>query len=121
MIFTSAISAIPQDLEDSALIDGASRFQYLHYVLLPLLKVPIASLTVIMLPAFWNQFLEGYVYLDMNNTTVLPLIQGISGQFSTNYQMIYTGVFVSVVPLVCVYLIFRQFFIRGVMAGAVKG
>ncbi len=121
MIFTSAISAIPQDLEDSALIDGASRFQYFRHILLPLLRVPIASLTVIMLPVFWNQFLEGYVYLDFANSTVLPLIQGISGQFSTNYQMIYTGVFVSVLPLVLVYLIFRRFFIRGVMAGAIKG
>jgi ABC-type glycerol-3-phosphate transport system permease component len=121
MIFTAAISAIPRDLEDAALIDGASRFDYFRYVMLPLLRVPIASLTVIMLPAFWNQFLEGYVYLDSANTTVLPLIQGISGQFSTNYQMIYTGVFVSILPLVLVYLAFRQFFIRGVMAGAVKG
>jgi raffinose/stachyose/melibiose transport system permease protein len=121
MIFTSAISAFPQDLEDSALIDGASRFQYFRYVLLPLLKVPTASLIVIMLPAFWNQFLEGYVYLDSSNTTVLPLIMAVSSEFTTNYAMIYTGVFVSILPLVIVYLIFRRLFIRGVMAGAVKG
>jgi ABC-type glycerol-3-phosphate transport system permease component len=121
MIFTAAISAIPQDLEDSAMIDGASRFDYFRYVLLPLLRVPIASLTVIMLPFFWNQFLEGYVYLDSGNTTVLPLVMAVSSEFTTNYQMIYTGVFVSIIPLVCVYLIFRRLFIRGVMAGAVKG
>ncbi len=121
MIFTAAISAIPQDLEESSMIDGASRFQYFRYVLLPLLKVPIASLTVIMLPALWNQFLEGYVYLDTSNTTVLPLVMAVSSEFTTNYQMIYTGVFVSILPLVAVYLIFRRLFIRGVMAGAVKG
>ena len=121
MIFTAAISAIPQDLEESATIDGASRFQYFRYVMLPLLKVPIASLTVIMLPALWNQFLEGYVYLDSGNTTVLPLVMAVGSEFTTNYQMIYTGVFVSIIPLVCVYLIFRRLFIRGVMSGAVKG
>jgi ABC-type glycerol-3-phosphate transport system permease component len=121
MIFVAAISAIPRDLEDSAMMDGASRMQYVRYVLLPLLKVPIVSLVVIQLPLFYNQFLEPYVYLDPANTTLLPFIQNTSGQFSTNFQVIYSGIFASVVPLIVIYLIFRRFFVEGVMAGAVKG
>jgi ABC-type glycerol-3-phosphate transport system permease component len=121
MIFTSAISAIPQDLEDSAYIDGASSLQYIRHILLPLLKVPIISLIVIQLPAVYNQFLEPYVYLDPANSTLLPLMQTVAGQFSTNYQVIYACVFASVIPLVIVYIIFRRFFVEGVMAGAIKG
>lgn len=121
MIFTSAIGAIPRDLEESAIIDGASRLQYVRYVLLPLLKVPIVSLVVIMLPLFYNQFLEPYVYLDPTNSTLLPFIQSTSGQFSTNFQVIYSAIFGSVLPLVLVYLMFRRFFVEGVMAGAIKG
>jgi ABC-type glycerol-3-phosphate transport system permease component len=121
MIFVAAISMIPRDLEDSAMIDGASRLQYVRYVLLPLLKVPIISLVVIMLPMFYNQFLEPYVYLDPSNSTLLPFIQSTSGQFSTNFQVIYSGIFASVVPLIVIYLIFRRFFVEGVMAGAIKG
>jgi ABC-type glycerol-3-phosphate transport system permease component len=121
MIFTSAISAIPRDMEDSAQIDGANAMQYIRYVLFPLLKVPIVSLLVIMLPAFYNQFLEPYVYLDPANTTVLPMTQTVAGQFSTNFQVIYAAIVASVVPLVAVYIIFRRFFIQGVMSGAIKG
>ena len=121
MIYTSAISAVPQDLQDSAYIDGASSLQYIRYVLLPLLKVPIISLIVIQLPAVYNQFLEPYVYLDPANSTLLPLMQTVAGQFSTNYQVIYACVFASVVPLVIVYIIFRRFFVEGVLAGAIKG
>ncbi len=121
MIFTVAISAIPRDLEDSAMIDGANRMQYVRHVLLPLLKVPIISLTVIMLPLIYNQFLEPYVYLDPANSTLLPFIQSTSGQFSTNFQVIYSAIFASVVPLVIVYLMFRSWFVEGVMAGAIKG
>lgn len=121
MLFTSAIGAIPRDIEEAALADGATRLQYLRYILLPLMKVPIASLTVILLPIFWNQFLEPYVYLDPPNTTFLPLIQNYSGQYTTNYQVVYTAVFVSIVPLVVLYIVFRRWFIQGVMAGAVKG
>ncbi len=121
LIFTAAVSAIPRELEESAQIDGASRLQYFRHILLPLMKVPIATVTVIMLPTLWNQFLEGFVYLDPANTTVLPLIQAIGGQYAVNYQMVYTGVFVSVLPLVLVYLVFRRFFVAGALAGAIKG
>lgn len=121
MIFTAAIGSIPKDLEDSALIDGASRLQYVRYILLPLLKVPIVSLIVIMLPLIYNQFLEPYVYLDPANATLLPFIQSAVGQFSTNFQLIYSAIFASVVPMVVVYLMFRSFFVEGVMAGAIKG
>ena len=81
----------------------------------------MASLTVIMLPLVWNQFLQPYVYLDPANTTLLPLIQSFTGQYTTNFQVTYTGVFVSIIPLLVVYILFRRWFIRGVMAGAVKG
>jgi ABC-type glycerol-3-phosphate transport system permease component len=121
MIFTAAISAIPKDLEDSAMIDGASRLQYVRYVLLPLLKVPIVSLVVIYMPLIYNQFLEPYVYLDPANTTLLPFTQSAVGQFSTNFQVIYSAIFASVVPMVIVYLLFRRMFVQGVMAGAIKG
>jgi ABC-type glycerol-3-phosphate transport system permease component len=121
MIFTSAISAIPKDLEDSAMIDGASRLQYVRHILLPLLKVPIVSLIVIQMPLIYNQFLEPYVYLDPANSTLLPFTQSAVGQFSTNFQVIYSAIFASVVPMIIVYLLFRSFFVEGVMAGAIKG
>jgi raffinose/stachyose/melibiose transport system permease protein len=121
MIFTSAIGAIPKEIEDSAMIDGASSWQYIRHILLPLLKVPIVSLIVIMLPMIYNQFLEPYVYLDPKYGTLLPFTQSAVGQFSTNYQVIYSAIFASVVPIVLVYLLFRRFFVEGVMAGAIKG
>lgn len=121
MIFTAAISSIPQEIEDSAMIDGASSWQYIRYILLPLLKVPIVSLIVIMFPLIYNQFLEPYVYLDPKNSTLLPFIQSAVGQFSTNYQVIYSAIVASVIPIVLLYLLFRRFFVEGVMAGAVKG
>jgi len=121
MIFTSAISAIPKDLEDSAYIDGSGRLQYVRHILFPLLKVPIVSLIVIQMPLIYNQFLEPYVYLDPANSTLLPFIQSAVGQFSTNFQVIYSAIFASVVPMVIVYLLFRRLFVEGVMAGAIKG
>jgi ABC-type glycerol-3-phosphate transport system permease component len=121
MVFTSAISAIPKELEESAKLDGATEWQYLRYILLPLLKVPIVSLAVIQLPLIYNQFLEPYVYLDPDNSTLLPFIQSTVGQFSTNFQVIYAAIFVSIIPMVLIYLMFRRMFVQGALAGAIKG
>ena len=121
MIFTAAIGAIPKEIEDSAMIDGASSWQYIRHILIPLLKVPIVSLIVIMLPLIYNQFLEPYVYLDPKNSTLLPFTQSAVGQFSTNYQVIYSAIFASVIPSILVYLLFRRLFVEGAMAGAIKG
>lgn len=121
MIFTSFISTMPTELENSAEIDGASRWEYIWHILLPNMKVPVASLTVIRLPRLWNDFLRPFVYLDPDNSTFLPLIQGFTGQFTTNFQVVFTGVFVSILPLLTIYIIFRRWFVQGVMAGAVKG
>jgi raffinose/stachyose/melibiose transport system permease protein len=121
MVYTAYISSIPKDLEEAAEIDGASTWQYLRHILLPLLKVPIASLTIIVLPALWNDFMGPYIYLDQDNTTLLPLIQSYTGTYTTNYQVSYTGIFISIIPLVLIYILFRNWFIRGAMSGAIKG
>ncbi|MBE2225216.1 MAG: carbohydrate ABC transporter permease [Anaerolineae bacterium] len=121
MIFTAYISSIPKDLEEAAEIDGATTLQYLRYVLLPLLKIPIASLTIIVLPSLWNDFMGPYIYLDASNTTLLPLIQSYTGTYTTNYQVSFTGIFVSIIPLVLIYILFRNWFIQGAMSGAIKG
>jgi raffinose/stachyose/melibiose transport system permease protein len=121
MIFTSYISTIPRELEESAEIDGASRWQYIRYIQMPLMKIPVASVTVISLVWFWNDFLGPFVYLDINNTNLLVLIQNYVGQYATNFQVIYSGVLASVVPVLIVYIVFRRFFVQGAMAGAIKG
>ena len=121
MVYTAYISAIPKDLEEAAEIDGATPLQYFRFILLPLLKIPIASLTIIVLPAIWNDFMGPYIYLDSNNTTLLPLIQSYTGTYSTNYQVSFTGIFISVLPLVLIYIMFRDWFIKGAMSGAIKG
>ncbi len=121
MVFTAFITGLPKDLEDSAMLDGASRLGYVRHILIPLLKVPTVGLIVVQLPLIYNQFLEPFVYLDPDSSTLLPYIQTTVGQFSTNFQVIYAAILSSVIPLVAVYLAFRKLFVQGVLAGAVKG
>jgi raffinose/stachyose/melibiose transport system permease protein len=121
MLFTAYISTIPSELEDAAAIDGASRWQYILHIQMPLMKIPVASMTVIALPWIWNDFLVPFIYTDTEFTTLLPMINNFIGHYSINFQVIYTAVFVTVLPLLIIYILFRRMFIQGVMAGAIKG
>lgn len=121
MIYTSYISTIPRELEEATMIDGGNRWQYFLYVLVPLMRIPAASLTVIVLPIFWNDFLQPFVYTDRNNTTILPLVQSFAGEYYTDFQASFAAIFLSLIPLVVIYIIFRRWFVRGVMSGAIKG
>lgn len=121
LIFTAFINGIPRELEESAMIDGASRMQYVWRILMPLIKAPIVALVVVQLPLIYNQFLEPFVYLDPNNSTLLPYIQSTVGVYSTNFQVIYAAILASIIPLMIVYTVFRKMFVKGALSGAVKG
>ncbi len=103
------------------MIDGASRMQYVWRILMPLLKAPIVALVVVQLPLIYNQFLEPFVYLDPDNSTLLPYIQSTVGVYSTNFQVIYAAILASIIPLMIVYIVFRKMFVKGALSGAVKG
>jgi ABC-type glycerol-3-phosphate transport system permease component len=121
MVFTSYIGTIPQDLRESVELDGGNHPQYFYYVLLPLCKTPFAIYTAISLPLFWNDLLNGFLFLSPEKYTLMPLINAFSGTFATNLQAVYSGLLLATIPLLVVYLIFRRMFVKSALSGAIKG
>ncbi len=120
MLFTSYIGAIPYELKESLDLDGGSRLLYLFKIIFPLSKTPLATYMAIYFPQFWNNLLYGRVFLDQDHLTLIPLIDSFQGTFTTNFQAIYAGLFVSLVPVLVLYIAFRKLFIRAALAGALK-
>ncbi len=121
MIFTSYIATIPNELRESVEIDGGTRFTYFIHILLPNMKTPFASYLAITLPNVWNNMLNGILYLTPDRQPITALISSLSGTYATNYQAMYSGLFMSVVPILIVYLMFQNLFVKSTMLGAVKG
>ena len=121
MLFTSYISGIPGTFRESVEIDGGNRLQYFIYILLPLTKVPFASFAAIMFPKIWNDLLQGLVFLTADKYTLIPMINSLQGTYSTNYQAIYAGLSLSIIPVLIIYMIFQNLFVKSVMSGALKG
>ncbi len=121
MLFTSYISTIPEELWESVAIDGGSRITYFWRILLPNMKTPFAAYLAIVLPGVWNNMLNGLLYLKPAKQPITALISSLSGTYTTNFQAMYSGLFLSVIPMLIVYLAFQNLFVKSSMLGAVKG
>ena len=121
MVFTSYIATIPRELKESVYMDGGKHYHYFLYVLLPLMGTPFAVFASITMPWFWNDLLHALVLLRPDNYTLPAFVASIGGTYTTNYEAIFSGVLLSLLPILIVYLVFQKLFIRSAMAGAVKG
>jgi alpha-glucoside transport system permease protein len=114
-------TGIPRDLLEAGRIDGAGEWKLFRRVVMPLGLPAIASLAIFQFIWVWNDLLVALVFLGGSShvpTTVLLL--GQLRQFGANIDLISTAAFVSMLVPLAVFLSFQRYFVRGVLAGAVK-
>ncbi|MFT8357652.1 carbohydrate ABC transporter permease [Bifidobacterium aquikefiri] len=122
-IFTGVIKSIPQELEESAMIDGASVPRIFFQIVVPIMRPSIISVAILQTMWIWNDFLLPYLTLDMSKYKTMPIaIQYLRGGYGSVDMGAMMGCLVlAIIPIVIFYLICQKYIIKGVMAGAVKG
>lgn len=114
--------AIPDELEESARIDGASTFRIFWQICLPLARPAIAALFILDFVATWNEFAMARTLLQSGANWTIPLaVQSFNTQHATDYGALNAFIIMSAVPVLIVYLMFQRYFVQGAFAGAVKG
>ncbi|WP_119388606.1 carbohydrate ABC transporter permease [Taklimakanibacter lacteus] len=123
LFFRNYYEAFPTELVRAAMIDGASFFQIFRRILLPS-SGPIIVVTVIwQFTNIWNDFLFGVSYSDANS---LPMTVALNNLVSSStgvkeYNVHFAGAILAALPTLIVYIVSGRYFVRGLMAGAVKG
>lgn len=116
-------STVPRELEEAAVLDGASRFRIYWQIMMPLALPALATLSVITFMASWNDLLGPVLYLSsrekMTLTVGIAALQG--GELAARIDLIMAGAVVSIVPILVLYVIAQRYFISGIGAGGVKG
>ncbi len=113
---------IPKELEDAAVVDGCTPLGVWWYVLVPLSRPAIATLAVFTFVGAWSNFLWPLVVLQDREVYTLPVaLASLTGAFSANFRYVAAGAVIAVLPVLMVYLVAQRAFIRGLMAGGVKG
>jgi alpha-glucoside transport system permease protein len=114
---------IPGELIESARVDGAGHAQIFTRVILPLMTPAIAAFAILQFLWVWNDLLVALVFgggsLEISPLTVQ--LAGLSGTRGQDWQLLAAGAFVSLIVPLIVFLSLQRFFVRGLLAGSVKG
>ena len=114
--------SIPDTYLDAAAIDGAGLLRSFITVFLPMCRTALVTLAIIISMNAWNDYLMPLVILTSSENYTLPIIlNSLSGQFKTGYDLLMAGSLVSIVPLLGVYIVFQRYFALGLQVGGIKG
>ncbi|MDT3389298.1 MAG: carbohydrate ABC transporter permease [bacterium] len=135
IIMRQFFEGIPNDLRESAFIDGCNDLQIMFKIILPLSKAIIMTIGLYYAVAFWNDYMRSLLYLQKSSLKPLPLLLRdilIGTSMNDNLEANAFGtapieaikaasVFISAIPMIIAYPFIQRYFTKGTLAGSVKG
>ncbi|OUC85431.1 ABC transporter permease [Streptosporangium minutum] len=122
LLMRTAFQAIPQEMDEAAVIDGATPWQRLIHIGLPNVRGMLSVITIFAFIGAWDDFLWPLIVLnDPENFTLTVGLQYLNGTFTNNPRLPAAGTMISFIPIVILFASLQRFFFRGVEEGAIKG
>jgi len=122
-IYFNFMKTIPNEIDESATIDGASTFKTFVFVIFPLLKSVTATVIVLDVMWIWNDFLLPLLMVNSSKNTQTLVLSAYTfvGQFNTQWHYAMTAMVLAVLPSILFFIFLQKYIVEGVVAGAVKG
>lgn len=121
-LLKSYFDTIPEELDQSARIDGCNRLQTLRHVLLPSVMPGIAVVSIFNFVFSWAEFVMAFTILnDSKLFTIAMGVYSFQGQYSTDYRAIAAASVIAMIPLLIMFISLQRYFVSGLTDGAVKG
>jgi arabinogalactan oligomer / maltooligosaccharide transport system permease protein len=113
---------IPRELEEAALIDGASKTMIFYKIILPLAKPAIAVTALFSFMTAWNEFILAATFMNSETSYTLPVgLQSFVGQFAQDWGYFAAGAILVSIPIVSLFFMLQKYLVSGLTAGGVKG
>jgi multiple sugar transport system permease protein len=113
--------SIPEEIEEAAMVDGASRIGALIRVILPSMTPALVAATVFAFIWAWNDFVIALTFISSPDKRTLPLgIYSFLGQYTVEWHYLMAAALIAVVPVVILFLSIERYLVKGLTAGAVK-
>jgi multiple sugar transport system permease protein len=123
-VLRNSFSAVPRELEEAAITDGASSWKVLLRICIPSATPAIVTVALFAFIQSWNEFLGALVLMSRGSSFTLPLILAAARTETslggTDWGMLQAGITISIIPCVLVYLLLQRYYVTGLMSGAVK-
>jgi raffinose/stachyose/melibiose transport system permease protein len=121
-LISSFMSALPQELEQAAVVDGAGMWRVFRDVILPLSRPALVTAATFHALYCWNEFILASILLDSNSKLTLPIGMNLAlGEYSTNLPQFAAAVVMSLVPSIVTFVLLQRYVVRGLTAGALRG
>ena len=121
LMLRAFFQGFPPELEDSAALDGCSRFQFYLRILLPLSKPSLMALGIFVFMGTWNEFFQALLLINEDSKRTLPLgLTAFQDEYFTDFALSFAGINITAVPVIIVYIIFQRNLIEGITVGSVK-
>ncbi|NHT17215.1 carbohydrate ABC transporter permease [Cellulomonas sp. IC4_254] len=122
LLFTAFLRSIPDELEESARLDGATTWQTFWRLIFPLLAPMSATVGIFAFLYAWNDFMMPSLIISDPALQTLPVRQNLfQSQFSNNYHVAFASYLMAMAPAIVAYLFTQRWVMEGVTQGAVKG
>lgn len=122
LLFTAFLRSIPEELEESARLDGATTWQTFWRLIFPLLAPMSATVGIFAFLYAWNDFMMPSLIISDPALQTLPVRQNLfQNQFSNNYHVAFASYLMAMAPAIVAYLFTQRWVMEGVTQGAVKG
>ncbi len=122
LIFRNYFAGFPDELTEAARVDGAGVIRVFTSIMLPLALPAFVVVTIFQFTNIWNDFLFGITVVQ--NPAAQPVtvaLNNLSGTFSVDWNVVMAGAVVAALPTALIYIFLGRFFIRGLLAGSLKG
>jgi glucose/mannose transport system permease protein len=122
MLFRNFFDTLPNELIEAAKIDGATLIGVLLRIMLPLARPAFIVTGIYQFTNIWNDFLFGVTIVP--NPKAQPItvaLNNLSGSFSVDWNVVMAGAVIAAIPTALIYIFLGKFFVRGMLAGSVKG
>ena len=118
----SFVSKIPEDIDEAAIIDGASAPGMFVRIVLPLLKPVLVTVMVLTFLNTWNEFVMPLYFLDSSDKWPMTLaVYNFFGMYFKDWNLVCADIVLTSAPVILVYLLGQKYIVSGMTAGAVKG
>jgi glucose/mannose transport system permease protein len=122
LIFRNYFANIPNELVESARMDGAGVIRTFTDIMLPLSKPAFVVVGIFQFTNIWNDFLFGVTILpNPGKQPITVALNNLSGSYSVDWNVVMAGAVITALPTALVYILCGRYFIRGLLAGSVKG
>lgn len=120
--FRQYVSGISKEFMEAARIDGCTEFGIFYRIISPVMKPAYGAMTILLAMQQWNSFMWPLIVLRSNENFTLTIgIASLISPYSANYDVMFTGCILAILPILILFLFNQRYFISGLTSGGIKG